>query len=212
MQAGLQVKPNHYRNRSYLNLIRVLTHWYQASTVAECCPNGGRILEIGPGSGHTTWLLGKWGYETVTLDIDPELGPDALGDVRNLPFDRGTFDCVLAAEVLEHIPFADFGRALSELARVTRRYVIITLPAPLVGISLLLNLPKIRPLGLSVGFPYWKRHDFGGEHYWELGKKGYAKWRVRRHIRKTGLRIRREFRPAPSLYCYFFVMELEQAT
>jgi hypothetical protein len=142
----------------------------------------------------------------TTLDFDPSVRPDVVGDVTKIPCDNGTFDCVLAAEVLEHLPFEEFGAALSELKRVSRGHVVVTLPAPFVGVSALFNLPKMRPKGLFVGVPYFVRHRFDGEHYWELGKRGYGRRRIRRVIHECGLRIVKEFRPAPSLYCYFFVM------
>jgi ubiquinone/menaquinone biosynthesis C-methylase UbiE len=201
---AVQVPPSTY-GRQYLSLIRTITHWHQANEVSLCCPSGGSVLEIGVGCGHTTWLMRQWGLQVTTVDLDPELRPDVVGDVTSLPFEKSAFDCVLAAEVLEHLPFEQFGLAVSELARVSRDWVIITLPAPLVGLSALLNVPVLPSFGFSLGLPLWKKHRFNGEHYWELGKRGYGKRRIRRAIREQGLTVVKEFRPLPSLYCYGFV-------
>jgi hypothetical protein len=184
----------------------MITHWHQANEVANALPPSGRVLEIGPGSGHTTWILRQWGFDVTTLDFDPRLQPNAVGDVTRIPFRDDSFDCVLAAEVLEHLPFEDFGTAIGELKRVSRGQVVVTLPAPFVGISTLWNWPLLEPRGLFLGVPYWVRHRFNGEHYWELGKRGFSVGRIRRYMRQQGLTILREFRPAPSLYSYFFVM------
>lgn len=205
-QRPVQVDASSHYQRRYLTLPRMVTHWHQANEVANQCPNGGSVLEIGPGSGHTTWMLSKWGYKVTTLDFDPKISPTIVGDVTRLPFASAVFDCVIAAEVLEHIPFAEFANSVGELGRVSRGPVIITLPAPFVGLSALLNLPRIDPIGISIGLPFWVRHRFNGEHYWELGKRGYELKRIRAEITAAGLEVLQEFRPAPSLYSYFLVL------
>jgi ubiquinone/menaquinone biosynthesis C-methylase UbiE len=196
----------HYTRR-YMTLPRMITHWHQANEVTRTTPSGGEVLEIGPGSGHTTWLLRQWGYAVTTLDFDPKVSADIVGDVTRLPLQDGAVDCVIAAEVLEHIPFEEFEVALRELRRVSRKSVIVTLPAPFLGISALWNWPLLEPRGLFIGVPYVVKHAFNGEHYWELGKRGYGVRKISRKITESGLRIVRAFRPPPSLYCYFFVCE-----
>lgn len=198
----------HYKRR-YMTLPRMITHWHQANEVAATTPAGGHVLEIGPGSGHTTWLLRQWGYRVTTLDFDPKVNADLVGDVTRLPLEDKSFDCVLAAEVLEHIPFAEFKRALGELKRVSRKSAIVTLPAPFVGIAGLWNIPKLQPRGLFLGLPFMAPHKFNGEHHWELGKWGYGLPKVKRQIKESGLRLLRTFRPAPSLYCCFFILGTE---
>lgn len=206
-KRAVQVDSTWY-GRDYLSLQRILTHWHQANEIAEVTRPGARILEVGPGAGHTTWLLRSWGLEVTTLDFDESVRPDITADVTSIPVDSKSYDCVLAAEVLEHLPFEEFGTALTEMKRVSSGHVIITLPAPFVGLSALLNLPAIRPIKFSLGFPYCKPHKFDGQHYWDLGKWGFGRRRVRRAIRDCGLRIVKEFRPVPSLYCYFFVLSV----
>jgi SAM-dependent methyltransferase len=205
MGRELQVEPSTHYARRYLTLPRMVTHWHQANEVARVTAAQGSVLEIGPGSGHTTWVMRQWGLQVTTLDFDPKLRPDAVGDVTRLPFADKSFDSTIAAEVLEHIPFADFATALRELKRVSRSYVIVTLPAPFVGVSALINWPLLEPRGLFLGLPYWRKHAFNGEHHWELGKRGYELRRITDVITRSGLAIERRFRPAPSLYCYFFV-------
>lgn len=55
----------------------------------------------------------------------------SVGDVRNLPYPDGTFDVVIAVEVLEHIPDPETG--LSEAMRVLKPggYAITALPVQL---------------------------------------------------------------------------------
>lgn len=206
-----QVDVDSYR-RHYMTLPRMITHWHQADAVSLVTQGGSKVLEIGPGAGHTTWLLRNWGMDVTTLDFDKSVNPDIVGDVTKMPCENNSFECVLAAEVLEHIPFNEFGKALSELRRICYGNVIITLPAPFAGISALLNFSGLNTKGFYLGLPYWVTHKFDGQHYWELGKRGYSLWRIRRLIRRQGFRIVREFRPAPSLYCYFFVLARTEVT
>lgn len=49
-------------------------------------------------------------------------------DVRKLPFKEGSFEIVIASEILEHIPKQEGKSFLYELERVTRGLLIITTP------------------------------------------------------------------------------------
>jgi SAM-dependent methyltransferase len=88
----------------------------------------GRILEIGPGHGGVFRILAARGHRVHLLDLStdrlralPE-GPAAAGKVTGdavaLPFAGGSFDSVIAAEVLEHLP--DYRATISEISRALR--------------------------------------------------------------------------------------------
>ena len=67
------------------------------------------------------------------------------GDLLELPFTDGVFDCVVVGEVLEHV--VDLAQAVRELSRVTKRggVVIITTPSPYAIFRLVRNwyLPRL---------------------------------------------------------------------
>jgi hypothetical protein len=182
----------------------MVQHWQQVDAIHRCLPPGGRVTEVGPGDGHVTWLLRGQGYDVTTCDPDSDVGADVRAGVEQLPFADESFDLSLAAQVLEHLPFERFVPRLRELARVVSRHVVVTLPAPLVGLSLLLNLPRFEPLGLSLGLPYW-RPIRRGEHFWEIGRRGYPLRRIRRAFREAGLDVRQAFRSPLSLFSYVFI-------
>ena len=200
---AIQVEPDHY-GRSYFNIPRMIGYLYQADAVHRC---GGRnVLEIGVGTGLTSYMLRLWGSHLQTLDLDGRLGPTCVGDATRMPFRDDAFDTILIAEMLEHLPFEEFVPALRELRRVSRRHVVVTLPAPLVGLSLGINICGIYPKFLALGTRQWSRPVFDGQHYWELGRRGYPKRRIRQAIQQAGFHIEKEFRQPFSLYCYFFIL------
>jgi SAM-dependent methyltransferase len=102
--------------------------------VAEGRP--GRVLEVGCGQGWASeWIKEELGAEVVAVDQSERMveltrrrGVDArVGDVQDLPFEDESFDAVLAAWMLYHVPDLDSG--LAELARVLRpggRLVAVT--------------------------------------------------------------------------------------
>jgi SAM-dependent methyltransferase len=112
---------------------------------------GHRVLDLGCGGGRHAFEVYRRGGRVVAFDLDPgeltpvtgmlaamaaegEAGPGAAGtavsgDATAMPFGDGSFDRVIAAEVLEHV--LDDQRAMNELARVLRPggLAAITVPA-----------------------------------------------------------------------------------
>ena len=50
------------------------------------------------------------------------------GDIVSLPFSDEHFDCVSCLEVIEHLPVPIYETALKELCRISKKYVIISVP------------------------------------------------------------------------------------
>jgi 2-polyprenyl-3-methyl-5-hydroxy-6-metoxy-1,4-benzoquinol methylase len=73
-------------------------------------PPGGRLLEIGAGSGWQSRALASMGYEVSAIDIaasnyaDQRIWPVADYDGQRIPFGDSQFDIVFSSNVLEHIP------------------------------------------------------------------------------------------------------------
>ena len=94
---------------------------------------GGRALDIGARDGFFSRLLADRFDEVVALDLQPRpirhRGVRCLaGDLTALPFADRTFDFVLCAEVLEHIPPRLLDTACREISRVAAGHVLIGVP------------------------------------------------------------------------------------
>ena len=101
----------------------------------------GTILDAGCGEGFTLHELETAPQlsPTQTAGIDFSLTalhwnranhmtgtPLAQADVHQLPFPDNSFDLVYCLEVLEHLPDSALG--LAELVRVSRQYVLVSVP------------------------------------------------------------------------------------
>jgi SAM-dependent methyltransferase len=134
-------------------------------------PSLGETLEIGAGFGDLarTLVTRATGYVCLDLEVDSvraaigSRGRGAIGDIHHLPFRDGTFDSVVANNVLEHA--FDPRRALSEIARVLtdagRLYALVPADA--------------------------RNADFElRAHHWKLSKAS-----LERALRASGLALRR---------------------
>src|SRR6185295_2449287 len=110
------------------------THWWFvarrelfAREIARAgIPLSARVLDIGTSTGTNLRMLKDLGFRDVTgLDATEEairfcaekgLGTVRQGDVCRMPFADGSFDLVLATDIIEHVD--DDLQALKEIARV----------------------------------------------------------------------------------------------
>ncbi len=189
--SAVQVAPEHYGPESYDELHRWISYWYQIQAITRARPR--RVLEVGSGSGLLRWYMQeRLGLDVTTADCDDTRRPDIVADVRELSKSagEGAYDLVCAFQVLEHLPFEDFTRALGELARVSRDRVAISLPNNGHFFALRAHLWRFKvAFGRKLR---WRRNwTFDGEHYWEVGTRGHMPDDVRDRIREV-LEIERE--------------------
>lgn len=151
------IQPRGYVRWEYLSRQRLL-----ANAILGSGPGRARILDIGCGYGALALTLREvGGHEIAAMDILAEriasvaekgrARPDGEGRVHlliadaenSLPFKAGTFDIVVATEVLEHLD--DPARTLREVHRVLRpggRFLMTTPNAEALPYRVLHHLPK----------------------------------------------------------------------
>lgn len=132
----------------------------------------GKVLEVGCGPGisskkiqealpdvpfevseYDSRLITKLRAEGFDIPITHE-------SVYELQRKEDEFDCVLLLEVLEHLN--DYRKALEELFRVSKKYVIVSVPnEPLWRIMNMLRFKYIGALGNTPGHVnHWNRNEF----------------------------------------------------
>lgn len=152
---------------------------------------GDRVLDLGCGFGRHAFEAARRGAAVIALDAGPEevmqvratlgamveageLAADhpataVQGDALALPFPDGTFDRVIASEVLEHIP--DDVAAMRELARVLRP-----------GGTMAVTVPRFGPEAVNWALSD-EYHDIPGGHV-----RIYRRSTLARRLGSAGLR------------------------
>lgn len=208
MELIKQVEKKYYQWSNYMDRERWVSYYHQISQfhkMKDCSS----ILEIGAGLGinrkHIEEFLPNVEYKT--LDIAEDLHPDYIGSAHKIPLPDKSFDAVVAFEILEHIPFEEFETALAEIKRVARKRVIISLPHFGPPVKFLFKMPFLPELRFAWKIPYYRKHIFNGQHYWEIGKKGYPVDKIR-NIFKKHFVLEDDFVPFENQYHHFFILKI----
>jgi len=85
----------------------------------------GKVLDVGCDRALLRTLRPDIDYFGVDMGGTPDLSLN-LEEIAALPFEDGSFDTVVCSDVLEHLDNIHF--MLSELVRVSRKHLIISLP------------------------------------------------------------------------------------
>lgn len=206
MSREKQVDALHYRFSDYMDQRRWASLWYQMNEILRAEPRS--VLEVGKGAGLLGALLKQYDIEYRSVDIDPELEPDYAASLTVLPFENASFDVVVCFQVLEHLPFEEFPLSLKELARVARDRIVLSLPDARKAWPCSISIPKIGTIRAAITVPSFFRetHEFDGQHYWEINKRGFELGKIVSIILRNGLSLERQFRVPENLYHRFFVL------
>lgn len=202
-----QVDKKHYSFHKYCEEERFASYWHQLYEILKTEPLS--VLEIGVGGKVVeSYLENNTDIKYTGVDIANDLYPNIVADVTKLPFAGGSFDTVCAFEVLEHLPFDRFIIAMQEMKRVARKNIIISLPHWGRHLSIEIRLPYFKKIRWQHKFNFWPiRHVFGGEHYWEIGKRGYGLKNIKKIIFAAGLVVSEDYIAFNSPYHHFFVLK-----
>ncbi len=220
----LQVDRNHY-GWEYLSRGRFLL-WQKVIDILSDKPFN-NVLELGVGPGVIAKIMNSLGKKIVTCDFDIHLNPDVLADIRALPFKKESFDLIIALQILEHIPYEDFVKVLKNLNKISKNFVLFSVPYNQHHFEFYLNfkimkylffkgkinnfLQRIFPVHVYMGISRFRTDfSFDGEHYWEIGYKNFGISKIRNDIRNSGFLIMQEQRVELAPYYYIFLLQKMQ--
>jgi hypothetical protein len=205
MEYKKQVDKTHYSFERYFHKVRWMSYWYQLKEIVSR-PEIKTVLDIGPGTDFLRSNLKIFRPDITyhSLDLAADIEPDVFGSVLKIPLRDKSYDLVSAFQVLEHIEFKDFTVALTEMKRVSKQYVFISLPHAGSSFRLQMKVPIIPQIQIAIRVPLPKKHVFNGEHYWEIGKKGYSPDKIK-GLLKAQLTVVDEYVPFENQYHHFYL-------
>jgi SAM-dependent methyltransferase len=95
------------------------------------------IIDVGCGNGSFLNTLNEKHPNSYDKIIGIDTSSEALRHVKtktknesidNISFDSKSFDTVCCSEVLEHLPYNTFEKGISEIQRISKKYIIISVP------------------------------------------------------------------------------------
>lgn len=205
-------KRKHYGS-SYLYKERWFSFVYQIMTLQDLSPVSVAEIGIGPGVVGSMLTMTYPDCHYVGIDIDQKLSPSVCASVTKLPFASHTFDATFCCQVLEHLPFEQFGVAIAELGRITKRRLVISLPdvSPFFFLRFLGSRRLLPTLwkGFSLPTLLPQQHDFHihGQHYWEIGKHNFPVGRIIKEMQKHWGGPIQHFRMTERNYWHFFILD-----
>lgn len=92
----------------------------------------GTVIDVGCGNGIICNALAS-DYEVTAIDISETALKTVnvnklLASATDIPFADNSFDLVFSSEMLEHLSSADLVEAAHEMLRVTKKYLLISVP------------------------------------------------------------------------------------
>lgn len=205
----VQVKREHYKFDKYLHIRRWGSYYNQIKEVLE--HDAKNVLLIGEGDGIVSGILCKLGIHVTTFDFAEDLNPDIVGDVREIEnrVEKNFYDCILCCEVLEHLEFKYFEGIIRSFCKVVKKngIIILSLPQHKVWIKIHVDLVKWQIKQILMIPKFWKwKITFKGEHYWEIGAKGYSKRKIL-HCLKKECNIEKHYTAFENPYHWFCILQ-----
>jgi len=159
------------------------------------------ILEIGEGGGVVKQVMKEAVEKYETMDVNEKLEPTYLNDVRNLmPELKSKFDCVIAGDILEHIPFEDLEKALTNLYAYLKPNgrALITIPHRASNFMYMTPLQVPKAIRVPTGFlsmgAFYRRFIkrkiwIDPNHLWEISDGHHKIKDVEVKMKKVGFKM-----------------------
>lgn len=160
-------------NNIFKKYEQILDKMYQngiVNLISPLCEDNSYILDVGCDDGTFSQKLLKKNHSLIIKGVDiqnnrPSKIPRKIYDGKKIPYQDKQFDITIAVDVLHHTE--DIGSLLSEMRRVTKKYIIIkdyisNDPVSFLGISFIDWLVNV-PFGIKCTYNYpslHKWHDY----------------------------------------------------
>lgn len=210
--AQFSLDRDYYLKR--LDFLGWYRHFYVVREVLNFQPR--TILEIGAGHELVKNCLQPLVEKYQVMDVNSNLGPDILADVREYRSElKECFGCIIATDVLEHIPFSDFETACTNLFAYLEPSgkALITIPHRRSHFLFMTPTQKPHVFTVPTGFlslgAFYRRFIkrkiwIDPDHCWEIGDGKINKRDVEVSFRKAGFNIERSKK---LLYVDFWVLK-----
>ncbi len=93
------------------------------------------VLDAACGNGIFTNILQKQrpsikvvGFDRSEQALKYVKTENFLANIDSIPLENNSFDCVIAHDVIEHLPVITYEKSLIELTRIAKKYIIIGVP------------------------------------------------------------------------------------
>jgi 2-polyprenyl-3-methyl-5-hydroxy-6-metoxy-1,4-benzoquinol methylase len=174
-KGNLNLTTDNYRKHTPKNPLQrfLIERFFEKFLQTVKFTNVNSVLDVGCGEGFTMNRMKAAGigktregieYSETSIAIAKELYPDLnikQGDIYKLPYKDNSFDLVVCTEVLEHLENPK--KALLELVRVSKKYVLLSVPnEPLFMMANLLRGKNLSRWGNDVEhIQHWTSGSFG---------------------------------------------------
>jgi len=176
-----------------------LINWFRYAAIIKELTNQKpqSVLEVGPGEGVIKNVMKQFVEKYDTLDVNPKLSPTYEGDVRDYKRELAEkYDCVIAADILEHIHFEDLETALKNINAYLRTggRALITIPHRshyFFWMTSWKHKPRIIRVPTLKWFlrPFGKKVAIDPDHQWETDDGKHKIKDVEEVMQRAGFRI-----------------------
>lgn len=174
------------------------------------------ILEVGPGEGTLQKLFSERTTRYDTLDVNRALSPTYIGDIREkINAIANSYDCVIAADILEHIPYSDLPRALENIHMYLKNSGIALITIPHRASNFLFMSPTNIPHAFRIPTGFLSPGSFyrrfikrkiwiDPDHEWEIGDGHHTTSGVADIMKNVGFTVEKIEK---FIYVDFFVLK-----
>lgn len=161
-----------YTRRDYLTRFFDFAEWFVLYNIVKDAVelNPSSILDIGIGNGLLSSLLKDSVESYVTFDINENLKPDLVGDIRKHHSSLDNmYDLAVCTQVLEHIEFSDVPQCLRNICGYLRERGRLIVSVPHQKLYFMWMIPTNKPYIITMPRFFMKR-SIDVHHKWEIGR------------------------------------------